>query len=344
MKRLVLRLSLCLLILLLAGLSFTFAENELPKLGTATELIWGKECYKNTVDGPTIWVDQPGSASWKPAEFDLSRYRVITYNEQNEHVSTFWVTRGTEESECDYVCNKVFNWVDDIPSGRYYFTVQALGDGKTYADGDIAVSNYFEYIKPEQRCAKIDDIYWNGTTVYWTNVNETEGFLYYKYELYREDTLTETPTHQIAHGVTDWQQKDFSSRLTTPGYYYARVCVQTNDMSKYVQGPWARPSAPYFIGDKVSVENSHMKADINHSVSDLSAIATIAPLSEPVKLLAAGYDADGRFLGFDIKQIGSSKTEQTVSLTLGNQEAVEAKLLLLNEDLVPIDKALEASF
>ncbi len=346
MKRWILRLLLCVMILLLAGSSFVLAEDELPKLGTATELIWGRSCYKNTVDGPTIWQESPGCASWKPAELDLSKYKVTTYNEQNDIISTFWVTRGTDEFECDYVSNAVFHWVDDLPSGKYYFTVQALGDGETYADGDIVRSDFYDYIRPEQSCAAIDDVHWDGTTVYWTDVKGTEGFDYYKYELYREDTMTETPKNRIAYGLglIDDHAKDYSSKMTIPGYYYFRVCVHTNDMTQYAEGPWASPSAPYFVGDTASDENNYVKADFNHTASDLSVISTIVPLSEPVTLLAATYDDNGRFLGFDMKQVESSETEQTISLAPEKQNAKEVKLFVMDDDLEPVDEALKASF
>lgn len=341
MKRWILRLSASLAILLLAT-SFALGADDLPKLGTATELIWGREYYVQ--DQNTFWRDFPGCASWKPADLDLNRYVVNVYNDQNEFISTYKRTIP-ETVKIDHENSMVFNYVHDLPSGRYYFTVQALGDGVTYADGDIVRSDYFDYVKPEQSCAAIDDVYWDGTQIRWTDVMDTEGFYHFNWELYREDTVTETPSHRIYYGYTYTNSYDAGKYLTKPGYYYFRVCVKTNDMTKYATGPWAATRTPYFVGDTVvSTENDLVKAVFNHSAEDLSVMATVSPISEPVMLLAATYDASGRFLGLDMEHLNSSEKEQTVFLTPETDGAAEATLSIIDENLVPIDKALEASF
>ena len=362
MKRWFLRMALGLMIILLAGSSFVLADDELPQLPTPTELTWSQKYYEE--NGEWLWNKYPGNISWKvtPSGQDKYRYKIIIYDEQGNKIKE----NNGVTSENTYINS--FMW-DDFPSGRYYFTVQSIADKKTptFSDSEIARSDYYDYTMPDQSCIALS-VSWEGNEMAWTNAYGTEGFGGYLLSLYKADSVNgnykkiggmQIPAPPKNAGPDQAGTEDVivirNPIETAPiiaatgydpgeGYYRFKIRVLTNDVTKYTNGPWSELSEPYYFGDPVHKENHYVKVDIDRSGTELSVIATVLPVTDAVNLLAATYDENGRFLGFDMKKIASSETEQSVSLAPEKQGAAEVKLLVMNEDLAPVDEALEASF
>jgi len=120
-----------------------YDDGTLPSAGEATNLTW------NTVhmdDGTTKTTN--GTISFYVEEgsrFELKVYRTDEYGlETQVDSSEGWLSEGWYHRD-------IFDFDGDrCQTGRYYYTIQLLGDGTTTSDGPVVTSETWSYTRPDK--------------------------------------------------------------------------------------------------------------------------------------------------------------------------------------------------
>lgn len=315
------------LCLSLCPVALAEGETELPRLGTPTELAWGIKYLGN---GTTE--DIPGYISWVCEEEHQAEFDVCVYNTASPNEPLFqspWSFDSTKK-ETWFSVDEFAADSNDYESGTYYFTIQALGDGVNYADGEVVRSENWEYVKPADRLSTPDAPTWmqlSGRPAvsvgrYW---GEHCGGLYTK--LY----FSATPDGEI--DLADevyWERGGHSGGFTLPnwvlsehgpGYYRASTCAVSEDITRYQNSEWSELGEPYNYTSLYDLVNSQLDA-----------------ISE---------DATPQEIRSSVKYIGALST--ALAADQGEEDGVAAKLAALEErtgvtKAVEVDETLEDTF
>lgn len=142
--------ALVLVLILCLTLLSTVALAATTKLPTPTDLVWGIDRYVD--GGQVVSQDVPGCISWQAqgtANFSVCIYHADT------PATPIWETEIEFERDdgpdlSGYYSIEEFNFFvheqkDKADNGNYFFTIQALGDGVTTADSEIATSPTWAY-------------------------------------------------------------------------------------------------------------------------------------------------------------------------------------------------------
>ena len=157
-----------------------------PQLSAPTRLGWGRdyrfllELYRKqqpkrilTDDFDKEYVECPGMIYWSTDGVTQGRYRIEVYQYEEGAESTpveiveEWKSSGSGTME------SVFHFFSNTRAGGdYYFTVRALGDGRAYADSEVAQSEIWTYEAPTGRLTA-------PARPRWKNVSESSvAFIY----------------------------------------------------------------------------------------------------------------------------------------------------------------------
>lgn len=179
--------------------------SDLHKLTAPSDLDWGTYYYEG--ENGEMQDDQiSGMISWTVTDTGYDQECLLkVYHESDPEEPVFesgWYYRAGNAEKCtDYAFSNRFP-SEELPDGNYYFTLQALGDGKTTSDSDVVTSGIWNYANPNvsyeapsypewafPRASWYDweytyDAYCNGYFVeYWYSATEedattTDGLIY----------------------------------------------------------------------------------------------------------------------------------------------------------------------
>ena len=207
-------------------------------LAAPTDLEWNKFYPWGT----TTAFDYNGAISWVTGDPDYNQtFEITVYKDNERQYSTTWdYTAGsghTHWTDWDFSLGEVWYRRD----GTYHYTVQALGDGTTTLDSEVATSDTWTFAMPSTKLAAPTTLAWDGTTATWTEDANAAGFVIDVY--YSADDAEATSTDSLTDkggrvwyysesGDTD-ATSDFAEQyMTAAGYYYFAVSSVSNDISK----------------------------------------------------------------------------------------------------------------
>lgn len=234
--------------------------HGLIKLATPTELMWGVE-YRETwwnEDPATgkITVNlekmtKPGFMSWKTELPDQARVQVYIYRVGEGQPCAYDTWGFDPQVQPEYRSVDTFMRAD-LPSGDYYFTVQSIGDYKTYRNSDVATSGVYKFKKPAANLPAIDpaSLVWedrNDNFVMWANWDGSSTSQYadgFELDLYY--SKTENGTYELFGGSRGRGALESDSPLADQwfqekgeGYYKYKVRYLSGNMDKIGNGPWS---------------------------------------------------------------------------------------------------------
>ncbi len=255
----------------------------LTQLATATDLKWDKRAeYVRDLETQAYNVqlkDAPGWIVFKRAELDQNEYLFTIYNEETGEVlrETYW---STGDDSYRWMSSNAFITAD-APSGKYYFTVQTLGDGIQYYDSDVVRSETWEYTKPAGQLATCTDICWTeedtdtGTTVKAKAVlptNNLVGGVEFKMYFAKDADTPVTEANRIgwttnpyaSSGMTIYETlDDWLTQNNGNGYYYFRARALSADITQINNGPWSELSPAYHFVDTATEVNEKLDNILN---------------------------------------------------------------------------------
>lgn len=245
---------------------------ELPQLSTPTDLVWGvdRHLYESGPETDEYVSNEiPGMISWQWSEPFQNQYSIAIYRVgSSDPVSSVSVDMGSRDLYSPYVNDEFFlegRWLSELdsptddpnfPSGTYYFTVQALGDGTQYRDSAIVTSSNWTYTAPDQLLPTPTGLKWDGRYALWNPVGESDPAYDYVYgfvtEFYWEDPDTGDliPVGGSMSGsyggsaCEDYIYDDCFQEYGL-GDYYFRVRLMSNDTTVYAGSKWSELSPAY---------------------------------------------------------------------------------------------------
>lgn len=143
---------------------------------------------------------------------------------------------------------------EKLPSGKYYFVLQAEGDGETCRSSEKAVSPVWEYIRPEVQQESPTGLKWNEfPNNQWDAATEEHVAGYTVVYYYSKDDPYATATKDLKRlGGNVWyfatgkktMEEAFhalpKARMKEDGYYYFTVETLSTDVEKIMN---SKPSA-----------------------------------------------------------------------------------------------------
>ena len=146
-------------------------EPTLPQIPAPTDLTWGRYYYWGN-DGFT-YAEYPGMMSWRSGTFDYEHdieskvYRVSDDGTEDIEVwrSTWYCGRSDLEYNNDHDFSLAM--LEELESGTYYFTAQAIGDGETTMDSELVTSDTWIYTRPTERLSAPTGLVWDGFVATW---------------------------------------------------------------------------------------------------------------------------------------------------------------------------------
>lgn len=241
---------------------------SLIKLATPEELTWNHE--------------RPGTMGFKAVSPFQDRARWKIYKEGNDSEPVMSIThRWNSQSMGEYKYSDHFAqgyWYDDgratadhnMESGTYYFTVQALGDGETYLNSEIAESEKWTYVKPDAALAVPTNLRWDGRLAKWDNPNSADSSYAYCVEFYIKKEENGEIEYWNAGGIEsrfgaepEMELENWALEKHGSGEYYFRVRVLSEDITKVCNSPWSELSPVKNITDDTAAANAALDAALN---------------------------------------------------------------------------------
>jgi len=253
------KLSLCGFLTLVMSLFLTVSASALTQLAAPSELTWGVERWDDSEP-----FEAPGMCSYKVNYPCQNEFEICLYStDSSEPLSSYSIDYGSEDT-LDYCSEPIFsegfsfNSLDsayddpDFPSGTYYFTVQSLGDGERYRDSEIVTSPFWTYTAPEEKLPTPTNLWWDGMTMRWDGLEDTDFLYGYIVDHYWKNP--ETGTLETVGGsygmsypedtLSDWTISEYGN-----GTYYFRVRATSMDMTEITGSYWSELSPPFNLGE-----------------------------------------------------------------------------------------------
>lgn len=253
----------------------------LPNLAVPSDLSWNAE-------------DTPGFYTYKINEptqdfYSCHLYRVGDEN-RRQFDSIFW-TESEDRGRIELIDS------DNMESGDYYFTVQNIGDGKNYWNSEVATSDIWTYIKPQEKIDSVAEtsLTWdeNSHKLTWTGLPDDDAVWGYRiwrrsfatenFEdatswrsegriIMKDDGFVETDSSRVSGKTYFWDFNDdweyFVAQALPEKYKYYCFTVQTisNDVEHYQNSEIVLTSV-FYLQDTI--------ADVNDTLSEISEDADI---------------------------------------------------------------------
>ncbi|MCD7812752.1 MAG: hypothetical protein LUH20_01640 [Lachnospiraceae bacterium] len=292
-------------------------ESTLTQLDTPTNLQWGV-----TDSGESF----PGNVCWTVGgALTQNQYRVTYYKVEasgDTVISQITINYG---STSEYQVLDTNNFTEEIrESGTYYFTVQALGDGTTYSDSEIAVSDTWTYVQPTEQFAAPGSFVWiendsddSPVSITWASY-EDETYLYgYYVEFYVSDQSDGTGTSRV-WGYVFPKESGNSQELGSSdfaeggnGYYYARVRAISNDITVCLTSEWSELSSPYYFND-VYEGIAEQLAAIDSSASESEIRTSVQAIDTDELAAAMAADQDNTGVAAQVESLEAQAGVKTV--------------------------------
>lgn len=227
-----------------------FAENKsaaIQRLGTASNLRWGAD----------------GTVYFKVPDNHQSNINIAWYRAGGENVTRITYVDVVEADHFDTHGVRHFTTMENLTSGKYYFTVQLEGDGIQYYDGTIAKSPEFTYTVPSKQVGNATDLKWDaqptdgrpaGSFVYPNDPQADDAEIEFYYSATENGTPEPTGHFTGAYWETVNGRKIgkfsiWNKLLQTfgTGYYYFTVRIHSNDIFKARPGEVSELSPSYHV-------------------------------------------------------------------------------------------------
>ena len=236
--------------LLDSGIETDGDTEGLTPMPTPTELQW--HVAYDYLEQP---YSMPGAISFKRNEYaEGSEYLITLYREgegedeklddfnfyfsQSDHYSTFyfldWLTETT-----------------NTVAGSYYFTVQAMGDGVTTSDSEIATSETWTYNAPETQLA-VGNLSWGeDMTMTWAltsgSADQVREYLVEIYYAGSENGVWQSVTQMSPDDLVNSSCQMSSWVLDNygEGWYFFSVKAYSDDIEEIQNSDWSDMSARY---------------------------------------------------------------------------------------------------
>ena len=151
-------------------------------------------------------------------------------------------------------------------SGRYTFSIQAIGDGTNYSDSEIATSDEYEFVCPDKKLETPTDVQWlpNGVIRHKT-VPNAGGYSYYLYDqdLRRVGTTWNVKNYPLTSD--EYMERDLSrymkdilGRKPNVSEIYVTVKALTYNIEEYQNSIESIMSDPYDISSYKNVIKSSL--------------------------------------------------------------------------------------
>ena len=262
MKKLVTLLLLLAIVfnLLIMAFPTEVTASNLPQLGSATELTWGLQrgWYWDTKEEKPVYDPKydaalPGVVSFKRATSDQGRYEITLNRVGEEHAL---LISGWDVAYSGYD----IDWVEECfvyqinESGDYYFTVTAIGDGVTYANGPTVKSDVWSYVKPGEQLPAPTQLTWDWPYATFNSTAIKKDIFCVGVDFYYTDNLEKEPLwmgYELFYPTTDkieldnWYIQSYGS-----GYYAFKVQLLSNDITKNSNSAWSAMSPVYHLTEK----------------------------------------------------------------------------------------------
>ena len=239
----------------------------LIKLGTPTELSWGKRIdemweYDEATDTDVLdykITNIPGWISWKTALPDQAQVLIKFYRDGENEACYEGHCGFGPDYEPLYRSIDIF-MMNNPESGTYYFTVTSLGDYKTYRNSDVAVSGTYTYVKPEAQLETSYDLKWNGREISWTGPQDTTYIDGYEIQ-YSFSKTGEDGTYEEFGGTSGRSGSGAATNDAIPydfiqergiGYYKFRVRALAYDITVIQNAQWSEWSEEAYNVKEIS--------------------------------------------------------------------------------------------
>jgi len=263
------------MLFLLCGLTLRAEAAELPQLAAPTELTWHRSYEWNS----NSYMELPGMVSYKVNYPCQNEFEIALYSTASENpVSSYSVDYGSTDtlvynSEAIFIEGENSHSSDenpgnvDFPSGTYYFTVRALGDGDQYRDSEEAVSPSWTYTAPSQKLPTPTNLRWDGRHVYWDGSDDDPLLFGYIVDYFWEDP--QTGNLDIVGGSygIDYSEDyldDYCIERNGPGKYYFRVRAISSNVNECTGSYWSELSPAYNLTEVASGINSSLESIFNN--------------------------------------------------------------------------------
>lgn len=237
----------------------------LPKLGTPSDLAWNIDHNGN----PT----NPGYLYFARNYPTQEEYASICVRKVDEPSARFWWSFCFWRSE--YVEGLIDT--DYLESGEYYFEAYEVADGKNYWRSEIATSDIWTYVKPDERLNSIsgETLAWDGENATWKSLDDEENV--FGYRVYTYYSPSEDGDFEIT-SRTDGLKKEYIKRegniyfedknfYRGNGFYYFTVQAISNNPSVYLNSEESSPSPVFHLHDVI--------ADVNGALCEISEDADV---------------------------------------------------------------------
>ena len=240
-------------------------DPDLPQLSAPTDLEWGKyypHASRINADGTqdTTCQEVPGMASWTLGADSQNQYLITYYREDPSGDKRVAGTRVTlsEDHIFEGCIGTNEDFLQDVrETGDYYFTVRALGDGKTCRDSETVRSETWHFEDPGVRLSA------PGGAPVWADAPNAAGdpvvsfvrsddpqVLVHRLRYYYTSgpkAKTEYPGTALLYNNASSYKLSANMRRFGAGYYGASLRYLSRDMTKIQCSEESPASSPLYV-------------------------------------------------------------------------------------------------
>ena len=246
-------------------------DPSLPQLSAPRTPVWGINypyCYRNLEDGTQdkTWESIPGIASWTMGQLSQNEFAVYFYrvnpdeNPEQGELIDWGIWYVSENAVAEGNVWSVNFFLDNVrETGDYYFIVKALGDGVHYRDSEGVKSPLWHFDAPDARLPTPPAPVWSterneeGQWVVHFDPGDSEAVFGREVQFYYAPDLESNPLDWevgsigIPQAEGECPLKDFVTKWTGAGYYYASVQYRSRDITKAQLSEESPLSEPIYI-------------------------------------------------------------------------------------------------
>lgn len=238
-------LTLTMALTMLPATALAAGKAGLIQLSAPTELSMGTY-YRE--DGTSVSI--PSMLCWKKGELHQGEAEIrlmrVTQDGDQEVGRQSWIyDPGDYASSPDLI-----RWEDRMTSGDYYYTVQNIGDGKTYASSEVVRSETWTHTLPEQRLDMPTNAVWNGVNAVWSPSGQGTTFYNVIWYFSSESDDYFRPAGETWN-FTEPTGKMFDALVLGlgKGSYMFKVRAMSGDITKIRNSEWSEVSPELSLTD-----------------------------------------------------------------------------------------------
>ncbi len=239
--------------------------TQKTKLGTPTDLQWHIDYEYRHYNGVALAPTRNtvmGNISWlrglDQAHYNICIYRVNADGEDKLVNDANWRFGSTNWEPYLDIQDFLLAY-PQFESGTYYFTVQALGDGVLYTDGDIAKSGNWTYVNPEEELEPLTGLRWDGRNMTWDRPDDLSGIYGVEVQIYysatKDGEMDSLGGMWSTQYQTEFELDDERLMEYGNGFYWFEARLISKDVTKATASEWVLVEEPYDtrpVTDKVN--------------------------------------------------------------------------------------------